>query len=331
MKRIFQAVMAAALSTACAHVEPALTPAARCAEPSTAPSPPDAKDEAEREAAAGAESRFASVNGVKLHYLYAGKGPAIVLMHGYAETSRMWLPLMARLAKTNTVIAVDLRGSGMSDKPATGYDKKTLAADVHALAESLGVKRAKIVGHDIGLMVAYAYAAQFSKDVDSVVLMDAFLPGVGDWKNVWLMRDLWHFHFHGEVPLQLVAGRERVYFEHFWNDFAADKTHSVPEVDRRFYAASYAQPGGMRAGFEYFQAFERDAADFEALSHAKLEMPMLVLTGEKASGTFLIDQAQLVANHVQGTVVKGSGHWLMEEAPDQVIPELVQFLAPPPS
>jgi pimeloyl-ACP methyl ester carboxylesterase len=332
MKRIFQAVTAAALfSTACAHVEPAMTPAARCADAGSAAAVPDAKDEAARESAAGAESRFASVNGVKLHYLYAGQGPAIVLMHGYAETSRMWLPLMAQLAKTHTVIAVDLRGSGSSDKPATGYDKKTLAADVHALAESLGVKQAKIVGHDIGLMVAYAYAAQFSKDVESVVLMDAFLPGVGDWKNVWLMRDLWHFHFHGEVPLQLVAGRERIYFEHFWNDFAADKAHSVPEADRRFYAASYAQPGGMRAGFEYFQAFEQDAADFEVLSHTKLEMPLLVLTGERASGTFLIDQARLVANNVRGKVVKGSGHWLMEEAPTQVIPELVQFLAGAPS
>jgi len=331
MKRIFQAVMAAALSTACAHVEPAMTPAARCADAGSAPSVPDAKEEADRESAAGAESRFASVNGVKLHYLYAGKGPAIVLMHGYAETSRMWLPLMAQLGKTHSVIAVDLRGSGLSDKPATGYDKKTLAADVHALVESLGVKRAKIVGHDIGLMVTYAYAAQFPKDVESVVLMDAFLPGVGDWKNVWLMRDLWHFHFHGEVPLQLVAGRERIYFEHFWNDFAADKTHSLSEADRRFYAASYAQPGGMRAGFEYFQAFEQDAVDFAAFSHTKLEMPLLVLTGEKASGTFLIDQARLVANNVRGTVVKGSGHWLMEEAPTQVIPELVQFLAAPPS
>lgn len=330
MKPIFQAAIAAALAMACTHVEPAMTPASRCADASSTPSAPDAKDEAERELAAGAESRFASVNGVKLHYLYAGKGPAVLLMHGYAETSRMWLPLMTRLAKTNTVVAVDLRGSGLSDKPATGYDKKTLASDVHALAESLGVKRAKIVGHDIGLMVAYAYAAQFPKDVESVVLMDAFLPGVGDWKNVWLMRDLWHFHFHGEVPLQLVAGRERVYFEHFWNDFAADKTHSVPEVDRRFYAASYAQPGGMRAGFEYFQAFEQDAVDLEALSHTKLEMPMLVLTGERASGSFLIEQARLVGSDVRGMVVKGSGHWLMEEAPDQVIPELVKFLAPTP-
>jgi pimeloyl-ACP methyl ester carboxylesterase len=192
--------------------------------------------------------------------------------------------------------------------------------------KSLGFGRAAIVGHDIGLMVAYAYAAQFPQDTERVILMDAFLPGVGDWKNVWLMRDLWHFHFYGEVPLALVAGRERTYFEHFWNDFAADPKHSVSEADRRFYAEQYAQPGGMRAGFEYFRNFERDAQDFAALSATRLTMPMLVLTGEKASGEFLITQGRLVAVDVTGEVIRGSGHWLMDEAPDQVIPRIVEFL-----
>jgi len=175
-------------------------------------------------------------------------------------------------------------------------------------------------------MVAYAYAAQFPQDTERVILMDAFLPGVGDWKNVWLMRDLWHFHFYGEVPLALVAGRERTYFEHFWNDFAADPKHSVPEANRRYYAEQYAQPGGMRAGFEYFRNFERDAQDFAALSATRLTMPMLVLTGEKASGEFLITQGRLVAVDVTGEVIRGSGHWLMDEAPDQVIPRIVEFL-----
>jgi pimeloyl-ACP methyl ester carboxylesterase len=140
------------------------------------------------------------------------------------------------------------------------------------------------------------------------------------------MRDLWHFHFYGETPLALVKGRERTYFEHFWNDFAADRTHSVPEVDRQFYAAAYARDDGMRAGFEYFKNFEQDAKDFAALSTTKLNMPLLVLSGEKASGTFLIDQAKLVATNVTGNVVQGSGHWLLEEAPDQVIPALVTFV-----
>src|SRR5258705_9541814 len=182
----------------------------------------------------GIEDRFAEVNGVRLHYLITGKGDPVILLHGYAETSRMWRPLMVELAKAHTVIAPDLRGFGQSSKPTGGYDKKTMAQDIHALAKSLGYRRATIVGHDIGLMVAYAYAAQYPTEVDRVVLMDAFLPGVGDWKSVWLLRDLWHFHFYGETPLKLVAGRERIYFEHFWNDFAADPKHSVPEADREF-------------------------------------------------------------------------------------------------
>jgi pimeloyl-ACP methyl ester carboxylesterase len=274
----------------------------------------------------GIEDRFANINGVRLHYLIAGKGDPVILMHGYAETSRMWRPLIVELAKSRTVVAPDLRGFGQSSKPVSGYDKKTMAQDVHALATSLGYHRSTIVGHDIGLMVAYAYAAQYPTEVNRIVLMDAFLPGVGDWKSVWLLRDLWHFHFYGETPLKLVAGRERIYFEHFWNDFAADPKHSVPEADRRFYAAAYAQPGGMRAGFEVFRAFEEDAKDFAQFAETKLTMPMLVLAGEKASGNFLIEQGRLVDTDVQGVVIKGSGHWLMEEAPAQVIPRLVAFI-----
>ncbi len=272
------------------------------------------------------EDRFAEVNGIKMHYLAAGKGEPVILLHGYAENSHMWRPLMAELGKTHTVVAPDLRGFGQTSKPESGYDKKTMAQDVHALASSLGYKQTQVVGHDIGLMVAYAYAAQYPAEVQRIALMDAFLPGVGDWKSVWLLRDLWHFHFYGETPLKLVQGRERIYFEHFWNDFAADPKHSVPEADRRFYAKSYAQPGAMRAGFEVFHAFPQDAEDFARFAQTKLTMPMLVLTGEKASGEFLIEQARLVDNKVEGVVVKGSGHWLMEEAPDQVIPRLLAFL-----
>ena len=270
--------------------------------------------------------RFATVSGVRLHYLAAGHGEPVILLHGYAQNSHMWRPLIPELAKTHTVLAPDLRGFGQSSKPATGYDKKSMAQDIHALALTLGIKRAIVVGHDIGLMVAYAYAAQYPNEVDRVVLMDAFLPGVGDWKTVWLLRDLWHFHFYGETPLKLVTGRERIYFEHFWNDFAADPKHSVPEADRRFYASSYGQPGAIRAGFEVFRSFEQDAKDFAEFAQTKLTMPMLVLTGEKASGDFLIEQARLVDSNVQGVVIKGSGHWLMEEARGQVIPQLVAFI-----
>ncbi len=272
------------------------------------------------------------VNGARIHYTIAGNGPVVVLLHGYAQTSHMWTPLIPVLATTHTVIAPDLRGAGDSERTPGGYDKKTLAVDMRELVHALGYGKGKVqvVGHDIGLMVAYAYAAQYRQEVSKVVLMDAFLPGVGDWQHVWLLRDLWHFHFYGETPLALVKGRERIYFEHFWNDFAADRTKSVSEADRRIYAAAYAKDDGMRAGFEYFRNFEQDAKDFAGFAATKLDMPFLVLTGEKASGTFLIEQTKLVANNVTGVVIKGSGHWLMDEARDQVIPQIVQFLNTPP-
>jgi pimeloyl-ACP methyl ester carboxylesterase len=272
------------------------------------------------------QDRYATVNGITIHYLSAGKGEPVILLHGYAQTSRMWRPLMVQLAKTRLVIAPDLRGFGQTTKAMSGFEKKKMAQDVHALAESLGFKSVSVVGHDIGLMVAYAYAAQYPDQVDRIALMDAFLPGIGEWQHVWLLRDLWHFHFYGETPLKLVAGRERIYLDHFWNDFAADRNHSVPEADRRFYALAYGQPGAMRSSFEVFHAFEQDARDFAQLGQTKLSQPMLILTGEKASGTFLIEQGRMVDSNVEGVVIKGAGHWLMEEATDEVIPKLVAFL-----
>jgi pimeloyl-ACP methyl ester carboxylesterase len=160
------------------------------------------------------------------------------------------------------VIAPDLRGFGQSSAPADGYTKAAMAQDIHALVKSLNYDRIRLVGHDIGLMVAYGYAAQYPNEVDRLVLMEAFLPGVGDWNSVFLLRDLWHFHFYGKTPLALVTGRERIYLEHFWNDFAADPKQSVPEKDREFYAKAYAQPGHMAAGMEVFRAFPMDAEDF---------------------------------------------------------------------
>ena len=273
------------------------------------------------------ESKFADVNGIRLHYLTAGQGDPVVLLHGFAETSHMWLPLVAKLADRDTVIAPDLRGFGQSSAPADGYTKAAMAEDIHALVKSLKFDRSiRLVGHDIGLMVAYAYAAQYPAEVDRIVLMEAFLPGVGDWNTVFLLRDLWHFHFYGKTPLALVTGRERIYLEHFWNDFAADPEKSVSENDREFYAKAYAEAGHMAAGMEVFRAFAKDAEDFAVFARTKLTMPMLVLSGEKAGGPFLIEQGKMVASDVEGVLVKGSGHWLMEEAPDVVIPKLVEFL-----
>jgi pimeloyl-ACP methyl ester carboxylesterase len=272
------------------------------------------------------QGKFADVNGVRLHYLIAGRGDPVVLLHGYAETSHMWLPLIAKLADKHTVIAPDMRGFGESSAPPDGYTKAAMARDIHALVKGLNCDRIRLVGHDIGLMVAYAYAAQYPSEVDRLVLMEAFLPGVGDWNSVFLLRDLWHFHFYGKTPLALVTGRERIYLDHFWNDFAADPNKSLSESDRQFYAKAYAQPGHMAAGMEVFRAFPKDAKDFAQFAKTQLTMPVLVLSGEKAGGPFLIEQGKMVATNVEGILVQGSGHWLMEEAPNQVIPKLVEFL-----
>ena len=174
------------------------------------------------------QSKFAEVNGVRLHYLVAGKGDPVVLLHGFAETSHMWRPLIAKLADKHTVIAPDLRGFGQSVDAGGRIQQEGDGAGHPRAGEKPQIRPHRLVGHDIGLMVAYAYAAQYPDEVDRIVLMDAFLPGVGDWNNVCLLRDLWHFHFYGKTPLALVTGRERIYLEHFWNDFAADATKSVP-------------------------------------------------------------------------------------------------------
>jgi pimeloyl-ACP methyl ester carboxylesterase len=272
------------------------------------------------------QSSFAEIGDVRLHYLFAGSGDPILLLHGFAESSHMWLPLIAKLADRHTVIAPDLRGFGQSSAPTEGYTKAAMARDIRALVKGLNYDRIRLVGHDIGLMVAYAYAAQYPSEVDRLVLMEAFLPGIGDWNSVFLLRDLWHFHFYGKTPLALVAGRERIYLEHFWNDFAADSTKSVSEADREFYANEYAKPDHMKAGMEVFRAFPKDAEEFAAFARTRLTMPLMVLSGENAGGPFLIEQGKMVATDVEGVLVKGAGHWLMEEAPDQVIPRLVEFL-----
>src|SRR6202047_2582799 len=254
-------------------------------------------------------SRTEEVDGVRLEYLTAGKGPAVILLHGYAETSRMWRPLMPLLAERFTVIAPDLPGIGDSAIPADGADMKTAAIRIHALARKLGVEKARVVGHDIGLMVAYAYAAQFPAETEKLVVMDAFLPGVSGWEPIYNNPGLWHFRFHGATPEALVKGRERTYFDYYWNEFAADKNRSLPEADRAAYAAAYARPGRMRAGWAYFASFPQAAEDFAQVSQTKLEMPVLSLGGEKSVGEALGQQMKLVGTDVTVVVLKDTGHW----------------------
>jgi pimeloyl-ACP methyl ester carboxylesterase len=271
-------------------------------------------------------SRTAEIDGAKLHYMTAGHGTPLILLHGYAETSLMWKPIIPVLAERFTIIAPDLPGIGDSDIPADGLDMKNAAVRIHDLAKSLGVKKAEVVGHDIGLMVAYAYAAQFPTEVTKLVLMDAFLPGVEGWEAVYNNPAIWHFRFNGPTPEALVQGRERTYFDYFWNDFAADKTHSIPEADRKAYAAAYARPGRMHAGWAYFVSFLQAAKDFAQLSQTKLTMPVLTIGGDKSLGEALGEQAKLVATEATVVVLKNTGHWVLEENPKETTEALKKFL-----
>jgi pimeloyl-ACP methyl ester carboxylesterase len=270
-------------------------------------------------------ARNAEVQGVKLHYLTSGHGAPLLLLHGYAETSLMWRPLMPSLAERFTVIAPDLPGIGDSAIPADGLDMKAAAVRIHALMSSLGFQKAEVVGHDIGLMVAYAYAAMYPAETSKLVVMDAFLPGVAGWEAVYNNPGIWHFRFNGPTPEALVRGRERIYFDYFWNDFAADKTRSIPETDRKAYAA-YARPGRMKAGWAYFVSFNQAAKDFAQLARTPLTMPVLAIGGEKSLGEVLGAQMKSVARDVTVIVLKNTGHWILEENTKETTDALTKFL-----
>ena len=274
----------------------------------------------------GFKTRSVPVDGGTLAVAIGGSGPAVVLIHGYAESSRMWKPLAKELAPRFTVIAPDLPGFGDSSIPKTGLDMKTAAERVHAAVTALGYNKVRVVGHDIGLMVAYAYAAMYPQEVEKLALMDAFLPGVGEWRAIYDNPGFWHFRFYGPTPEALVKGRERTYFEHFWNDFAADTTRSIPDADRLAYTKEYARPGRMAAGFAYFASFPKTATDFAELAKTRLAIPVLSVGGAKALGGPLGAQAKLVAADAKVIVLDNTGHWIMEENPKATIAALVDFL-----
>jgi pimeloyl-ACP methyl ester carboxylesterase len=273
-------------------------------------------------------ARDAKIDNVQLHYLTAGNGAStVILLHGFAETSRMWRPLIPKLAEKFTVIAPDLPGIGDSSIPADNkIDMITAAKQIHDLVRSLKIEKARVVGHDIGLMVAYAYAAQFPDETEKLALMDAFLPGVSGWEPIYNAPNIWHFRFNGEYPEKLVQGRERTYFEYFWNVFAADKTQSIPESDRKAYTEAYAKPGRMRAAWTYFASWPQLAKDFAQLSQTKLTMPVLSIGGDKSLGKELGEQARLVAENPTVIVLPNTGHWILEERPRETTDALVSFL-----
>jgi pimeloyl-ACP methyl ester carboxylesterase/uncharacterized RmlC-like cupin family protein len=266
-----------------------------------------------------------SPEGADIFVRWGGTGPVALLLHGYAENSDSWAPLAADLVKDHTVVVPDLRGIGKSSKPETGYDKKTEAKDIRAVVTALGYDKTFVVAHDIGNMVAYAYAAMYPDKVERLVVMDAPIPGIEPWSEILLTPGVWHFNFHGPDAERLVAGRERIYLDRIWNDFTADPS-KPDDSTRNFFAATYAQPGGMRAGFAQFTAFSQDAADNKIFEQTKLTMPVLAVGGEKSFGPLQAVIMRHVAINVREAVVVGSGHWLMEEKPEYTVALIRNFL-----
>ncbi|CAN7591456.1 alpha/beta hydrolase [Phenylobacterium sp. LjRoot225] len=270
--------------------------------------------------------REITTNGATIHVRVGGRGPAVVLLHGYADTGDMWAPMAADLARDHTVIVPDLRGLGLSSKPAGGFDKKTQAGDVAGVMDALGVRRADLVTHDIGNMVGFAFAALHPDRVTRWVVIDAPVPGVGPWEEILKNPLLWHFRFGGPDMERLVAGRERIYLDRFWNEFAADPRR-ITEATRQHYAALYALPGAMHSGFAQFAAFDQDAIDNRAfLTKGKLTMPVLALGGEKSFGLTMGKIMEFAAVDVHAGVVPDSGHWVMEENPQATTALVRAFL-----
>src|SRR5580700_743239 len=266
-----------------------------------------------------------SPEGADIFVRWGGSGPVVVLIHGYAENSDSWAPLAADLMKDHTVVVPDLRGIGRSSKPAGGYDKKTQAKDIRAVVTSLGYDKTSVVAHDIGNMVAYAYAATYPQKVERLVVMDAPIPGIDPWNEILQNPGVWHFNFHGPDAERLVQGRERIYFDRIWNDFTGDPS-KPDEATRDFFTATYAQPGGMRAGFAQFSAFSQDAKDNKIFEETKLVMPVLAVGGEKSFGPLQAVIMRNVATNVREAVVPRSGHWLMEESPVETVALIRSFL-----
>ena len=264
-------------------------------------------------------------DGVDIFVRFGGTGPVVLLIHGYAENSDSWAPLAQDLMKDHTVIVPDLRGIGRSSKPSGSYDKKTQAGDIRAVVTALGYDRSLVVAHDIGNMVAYAYAASYPEKVERLAVMDAPIPGIEPWSEILQNPGVWHFNFHGPDAERLVEGRERIYFDRIWNDFTGNPSEP-DEATRKFFAATYAQPGGMRASFAQFAAFSQDAKDNKIFEQTKLTMPVLAVGGEKSFGPLQAVIMRHVATDVREAVVAGSGHWLMEERPTETVALIRGFL-----
>jgi pimeloyl-ACP methyl ester carboxylesterase len=272
-------------------------------------------------------TQMVPTNGTSLYVRVGGKGPAVVLLHGFGDTGDMWAPLATELVKDHTVIVPDLRGMGLSAHPDTGYTKKNQAADIAGVMDALHVRTADLVTHDIGNMVGYALAAQYPARISRWVVIDAPLPGIGDWDNIIRSPLLWHFNFRGPDEERLVQGRERIYLDRFYDELSADPNR-IDAATREHYAKLYARPHGMHDAFEQFGAFTQDAIDNKAMlaTGGKLTMPILALGAEKSFGLGMAQDLRFVASNVAAGIVPDSGHWIMEENPQATVRLVTEFL-----
>lgn len=268
-----------------------------------------------------------ATNGTTLYVRIGGTGPAVLLLHGFGDTGDMWSPLAAKLMIDHTVVVPDLRGMGLSAHPETGYDKKNQAFDIAGVLNYLKIDKVELVTHDIGNMVGYAFAAVNPTRVTRWVVIDAPLPGIGNWESLKCAPNTWHFNARGPDMERLVAGRERIYLDRFWNELSADPK-GIDEQTRQHYAVIYAKPHAMHDAFSQFGAFSQDAVDNkELLAKAKLQMPVLAVGAEKSFGTGMADELRFAAENVQGAIVPRSGHWVMEENPTDTMALVTGFLA----
>lgn len=273
---------------------------------------------------AGFKHQTEHINGIKLHYVVGGTGEPLLLVHGFGQNWYMWNRLLPELSKHFTVIAPDLPGLGESGKPDSGYDKKSMAATIHGLTEKLGYKSINVAGHDIGLMVAYAYAAQYGSEVKKLALMDALLPGV---EPVWgqVKGSAWWFGFFSWPSSgNIVAGKEAAFLTGFWPVVGHAKDPFTKEETAEFIRA-YSVPGATTGSFHWFGAFEQDARDNKEFMKHKLKMPLLAMGGEYFGAAFLADHCKLVAENVTASNIKGAGHWVVQENTTQVQQDLLKF------
>ncbi|MGX9568972.1 alpha/beta fold hydrolase [Pseudomonas sp. CFBP 5748] len=278
---------------------------------------------------------YAYVNGIRLHYLISGDGEnPVLLVHGFPGSWRNWEALMGQLVRAgHTPIVPDYRGAGKTDVSESGYDKKSMAHDLHELVSSLNIKRVDVVGHDMGLIIAYAYGALYPDETKRIILMDGFIPGIPGWETVYNgdpaggIASKWHFRFFGEAALNMVQGREETYLNMFFDNFVFSRNHPVSDSVRTALVKDYSRPGRMEAAFKLYSAWlENDVNDNQAFAHHKLTLPVLTIGGDHSRGKTLAEQVKYITTQPYSFILHNTGHWVLEEKTQATCEAILTFL-----